>query len=596
MEEKEKEKEKKVKQHKQQQANANAENAKENSPSNMQAEKEDEASAMSEDLSLTDYLKLRKGEKALKFSKQAQQPTIAKVQTVDSGMAKVVMIAPDVGLREFSYDGVLPVKCSQTNSYDLMARRLVMDFMNGYNGTCIAYGQTAAGKTHTMMGPDGGLASMHQSTSFDQQAGIIPRACQEVIGALSDSSRAKLGLSSTLAVSYVEVYGDLVTDLLRGGARVGQSKVASQSFVLSGATEFGVDSLEEIMDCLTRGDAQKRRAATAMNDRSSRAHSIFILSLTQTSASTGVQRKSKLFLADLGGSEQVKKSKVDAGLSRRQGAEEEFSTGFHMGERMKEAVNINLGLLALKKCIKALNEKSCYVPYQDSKLTMLLSSGLGGDCKTSVIINSSMDPVHASETVMTLRFGENCSKVETETKNNADMLAGVLAQLDEDIRVLEGQIKSKERWEHRDIQRIDENAEEGTFEAMGAGGVEIKKVSVLVGAEEERKRLQDLLMRKAAFVGSDEYEKEKESSSVGFGKDVATLYGVGAAFNEEKDADENNERFVDRLDDSKLSAVVRARGAKGWTTTDDLESDPRKLEMKAKKAKRNKLVYSGISA
>ena len=155
---------------------------------------------------------------------------------------------------------------------------------------------------------------------------------------------------------------------------------------------------------------------------------------------------------------------------------------------MKEAVNINLGLLALKKCIKALNEKSCYVPYQDSKLTMLLSSGLGGDCKTSVIINSSMDPMHASETVMTLRFGENCSQIENEAKDGANMLAGVLAKLDEEIRETEEQIKAKERWEQRDIQRIDANAEEGTFEAMGAGGVEIKKVSVLVGAEEERKR------------------------------------------------------------------------------------------------------------
>ena len=83
---------------------------------------------------------------------------------------------------------------------------------------------------------------------------------------------------------------------------------------------------------------------------------------------------------------------------------------------------------------------------------------------------------------------------------------------------------------------------------------------------------------------------------MGFGKDAATLYGVGAAFSEEKDAGENNERFADRLDGSKLSAVVRARGGKGWTTADDLDHDPAELERKARKVKRNKLVYSGISA
>lgn len=146
------------------------------------------------------------------------------------------------------------------------------------------------------------------------------------------------------------------------------------------------------------GETQKRRAATAMNDRSTRAHSIFILTLKQrrhlsSEASeedednSTTTLSSKLFLADLGGSEQVKKSKVDAGQSKkfaartdgevtevdlsveesnRQRDEALYSTGFQMAERMREAVYINLGLLALKKCIEALNAKSSYVPYQVS--------------------------------------------------------------------------------------------------------------------------------------------------------------------------------------------------------------------------------------
>jgi hypothetical protein len=156
------------------------------------------------------------------------------------------------------------------------------------------------------------------------------------------------------------------------------------------------------------GENQKRRAATAMNDRSTRAHSIFILTLKQrlhTPKSDTDQQAddtedgittltSKLFLADLGGSEQVKKSKVNAGQTKTfpvkdsssvlddgkpdgatdmdadTTAEERdaalYSTGFEMAERMREAVYINLGLLALKKCIEALNSKSSYVPYQVS--------------------------------------------------------------------------------------------------------------------------------------------------------------------------------------------------------------------------------------
>lgn len=144
------------KQQQQQQLN---EDMKENSLSSS-SNSQDEESAMSDELSLSDYAQLRKGEKPLRFAKGANAPTIAKVQSVDSGMGRVVMIAPDVGLREFSYDGVLPVHASQSSSYDLLARRLVMDFINGWNSTCIAYGQTAAGKTHTMMGPGGGIAEI----------------------------------------------------------------------------------------------------------------------------------------------------------------------------------------------------------------------------------------------------------------------------------------------------------------------------------------------------------------------------------------------------------------------------------------------------
>lgn len=45
--------------------------------------------------------------------------------------------------------------------------------MNGYNGTVLCYGQTGAGKTYTMFGPE-----------FDKNIkGIIPRAIRCVIEA-----------------------------------------------------------------------------------------------------------------------------------------------------------------------------------------------------------------------------------------------------------------------------------------------------------------------------------------------------------------------------------------------------------------------------
>jgi hypothetical protein len=136
--------------------------------------------------------------------------------------------------------------------------------------------------------------------------GVVPRAAEEVL--LAVAAKRALGIAAQVTVSYVEVFGDEVTDLLQGGALCGHSKVAAQRYVLSGATGVVVESVASVAALLARGDAQKRRAATAMNARSSRAHALFVLTLTQRDAAharSGRVVTSQLYLADLGGSEQV---------------------------------------------------------------------------------------------------------------------------------------------------------------------------------------------------------------------------------------------------------------------------------------------------
>ena len=347
------------------------------------------------------FSKMQKSVPLMCNKENTDSRVVAKVQSVDTGTGRVVMIAPDVGLREFNFDSVLNDRSNQNHVYETVCRRLVTDFINGFNATILAYGQTGSGKSYTMFGPD---ADAIFGTDLLQR-GIIPRTCQEVLEGMVNRKK-HCRIEGNLAVSYVEVYGDTVSDLLKTGARVGHNKASSQRFVLSGAAEKSVNSMADVSNALELGESQKRRAATAMNDRSTRAHSIFILTLRQECEKTGASRTSKLFLADLGGSEQVKKSKVEAGESR---VKDEFSTGFQMHDRMREAVYINLGLLALKKVIEALNNRASYVPFQDSKLTMLLSQGLGGDCKTSVIVCNSMDSKNAVETMATMRFGERYS-------------------------------------------------------------------------------------------------------------------------------------------------------------------------------------------
>lgn len=124
-----------------------------------------------------------------------------------------------------------------------------------------------------------------------------------------------------------------------------------------------------------------------MNSESSRSHSIFQISITQKHTRTGSSKMSKLSLVDLAGSEKAGKT----------GA---------IGQTMEEAKKINKSLSSLGNVINALTDgKSVHVPYRDSKLTRILQESLGGNARTSLIINCSPSSYNEAETISTLRFG-----------------------------------------------------------------------------------------------------------------------------------------------------------------------------------------------
>jgi len=402
------------------------------------------------------------------------------VQWIDTDHSRVFVADRTKGIREFQFDTVEDGS-SQQRIYYTCAAPLVSNLLNGFNTTCLVYGMTGSGKTHTMFGP--GVESIIKDNTNEKQ-GVIPRVCFEIFDAM-ETRRANpnLSIESSLHVSYVEIYGDDVTDLLRGGVRCGQSRVAAQRYVLDGSAEVRVTSLEDTLEQLRIGEMQKRKAATAMNQQSSRAHAIFLLTLEQTSLRTNATVKSRMLLADLGGCEQLKKSKP--------GKENDK-------ERTREAININLGLLALKKCVERLtsrgdnNDESYYIPFADSKLTMLLSSGLSGNSKTSVIICGAQEEEHAAETISTMRFGEACGGLTTSsaTNNINTALQDVLNQIDDRIAECEEVIQKKERWETRTVER---NPKDGTLTTLTANTF---NKTVLVGAGQERRELERLLKKR----------------------------------------------------------------------------------------------------
>merc|ERR1719240_1048339 len=281
---------------------------------------------------------------------------------------------------------------------------------------------------------------------------------------------------------------------------------------------------------LATGEAHKRRAATSMNARSTRAHTVVILNRELD----GVQNK--FFFADLGGSETLSKSNAAAEVKMPVlvvGDEEveriTWAEYYGHRKRVEETLNINRGLFALKKCVDALHTREAarkageplpYVPYQDAKLTMLLAEGLGGSAKTAVVCACSRDDAHAIETIQTLRFGERCSSLTARTEVTEGHLARALAGLEKEVA-------AKERWEERRVKRKDERhgadtevvkellvsqgrlAEAqhvGSGEAMG--GEEEIVTSVLVGAEKERAILEKLLRQKRELLGDTAEDKD----------------------------------------------------------------------------------------
>ncbi|KAL3314840.1 Kinesin heavy chain isoform 5C [Cichlidogyrus casuarinus] len=298
-----------------------------------------------------------------------------------------------LGGKTFTFDHVIQPAASQIEVYDTIAKPIVDDVLNGYNGTIFAYGQTSSGKTFTMEG-----------VMNDQlMQGIIPRIIRDIFDHIYQMD---VNLEFHIKVSYFEIYLDKIRDLLdvsKTNLAVHEDK--DRVPYVKGATERFVSSPEEVFDVIDEGKANRHVAVTNMNEHSSRSHSIFMITLRQLNLETQKKLHGKLYLVDLAGSEKVSKT----------GAE---------GTVLDEAKNINKSLSALGNVINALVESSQHIPYRDSKLTRILQESLGGNARTTMIICCSPAEYNEGETKSTLMFGmraktiKNCVMVNEELTAN----------------------------------------------------------------------------------------------------------------------------------------------------------------------------------
>ena len=243
----------------------------------------------------------------------------------------------------------------------------------------------------------------------DETKGIIPRIVEQIFASILTSPG---NVEYTVRVSYMEIYMEKIRDLLapqNDNLPVHEEK--SRGVYVKGLLEIYVSSVLEVYEVMRRGGAARATAATNMNQESSRSHSIFVLTITQKNVETGSAKSGQLFLVDLAGSEKVGKT----GAS---------------GQTLEEAKKINKSLSALGMVINSLTDgKSTHIPYRDSKLTRILQESLGGNSRTTLIINCSPSSYNDAETISTLRFGVRAKAIKNKAKINAELSPAELKQL-----------------------------------------------------------------------------------------------------------------------------------------------------------------------
>ncbi|XP_078142737.1 kinesin family member 4 isoform X3 [Centroberyx gerrardi] len=222
-----------------------------------------------------------------------------------------------------------------------------------------------------------------------------------------------------------QIYNEDILDLLcasKDKPALSIREDPKEGIKIVGLTEREVLSAQEMVGCLELGNSARTVGSTAMNAASSRSHAIFTITLEQRRGTDKIDSVvSKLHLVDLAGSERQKKTKAE-------------------GDRLKEGISINRGLLSLGNVISALGDeskKSTFVPYRDSKLTRLLQDSLGGNSHTLMIACISPADSNIEETINTLRYADRARKIKNKPIVNVDPRAAETKRLKQQVQELQ---------------------------------------------------------------------------------------------------------------------------------------------------------------
>ncbi|KAG0930334.1 hypothetical protein G6F57_005371 [Rhizopus arrhizus] len=363
--------------------------------------------------------------------------------------------------RQFTFDHVYSPSVSQEDVYQSAIQPLFDQFITGYNATILAYGQTGSGKTYSMG------TSYHQQDP--KQYGIVPRFAEN----LFDWIQTQLNnndMTYKVRVSFLELYNEEIIDLLN----INNSSITIREDVIgniswSGVYEQEVKQSKDLLNCLYQGSIARTTASTDMNSQSSRSHAIFSVTLTQHVSSAKKEITSKFHFVDLAGSERLKKTNA-------------------VGDRAREGISINAGLLALGNVISALSDdklRGQYIPYRNSKLTRLLQDSLGGNSQTLMLACVSPADSNQHETLSTIKYANRAKRITNKVmihqeQNETEALKEQVRHLRQELELSDAFIKEV----HLELDELRKRNE--TLEAaLGRAKLEDDELTLVGSSSDE---------------------------------------------------------------------------------------------------------------
>ncbi|XP_047330944.1 kinesin-like protein KIN-13A [Impatiens glandulifera] len=280
---------------------------------------------------------------------------------------------------EFCFDAVLNEYVTNDEVYRMTVEPIIPTIFQRTKATCFAYGQTGSGKTFTMQ--------------------PLPlRAAEDIVRLLHHPTYCNQKLK--LWLSFFEIYGGKLFDLLSERKKLCMREDGRQQVCIVGLQEFEVSDVQIVKEYIERGNAARSTGTTGANEESSRSHAILQLVIKKHIEPKDPRRNievndfkngkvvGKISFIDLAGSERGADTTDNDRQTRIEGAE------------------INKSLLALKECIRALDNDQIHIPFRGSKLTEVLRDSFVGNSRTVMISCISPNAGSCEHTINTLRYAD----------------------------------------------------------------------------------------------------------------------------------------------------------------------------------------------